>query len=64
MLECLEVEWILSAMDAAFDDNLRTRLRGLMTAAVPELTAAETFLARFVAEDLRDDDDEVLLMLL
>jgi hypothetical protein len=51
-------------MDVAFDDNVRARLRGLMTAAVPELTAAETFLAHFGAEDLRDDNDEVLLTLL
>jgi hypothetical protein len=34
-----------------------------MTAAVPELMAAETFLALFMAEDQRDDDDNILLIL-
>ena len=34
-----------------------------MTIVVPESTAAETFLAPFMAEDRREDDDDVLLIL-
>jgi hypothetical protein len=34
-----------------------------MTIVVPESMAAETFLAPFMAEDRREDDDDVLLIL-
>ena len=63
----LEVERILSAMNAKVDSKVRAHLSGWMTATAPELTAAKIFLAPFVAEDWRDDndnDDEVLLILL
>jgi hypothetical protein len=67
----LEAERILSVTDATFDDkfdsDVRARLSGYMTIVVPDLTAAEHFLAPFVAGGRRDDDDDddkVFLILL
>ena len=65
--ERLEVERIPSAMDATFDDKVDSEvcahLSARMTIVVPDFTAVEIFLASFVTEDWRDDDDGILLIL-
>ena len=68
-METLKVEWTQSGsatdatLDGKVDSEALARLSGRMTIVVPESTAAETFLAPFMAEDRREDDDDVLLIL-
>lgn len=63
----LEVKCILSAIDATFNDKvnseIHTRLSAEMMIVVLNFTTVEIFLTSFVAEDWRDNDNGILLIL-